>query len=137
MWIRDSRKAVRSVFRNGAIRAYAMGFALCLLLSGCLFGSGNKQEDVYKRQVQTRRAGMAQAGCCFAGRQADSCVQPRGVPRLGEPEVEAKIKCAVSPLPASQPVDCKAGKGVGEERLFRKGSRLRFFQAKESVRAGP
>ena len=88
-------------------------------------------------RVKTRRAGMAQAGCCFAGRQADSCVQPRGVPRLGEPEVEAKIKCAVSLLPASQPVDCKAGKGVGEERLFRKGSRLRFFQAKESVRAGP
>ena len=56
---------------------------------------------------------------------------------MGEPEVEAKIKCAVSLLPASQPVDCKAGKGVGDERLFRKGSRLRFFQAKESVRAGP
>ena len=90
-----------------------------------------------RQRVQTRRAGMAQAGCCFAGRQADSCVQPRGVPRLGEPEVEAKIKCAVSLLPASQPVDCKAGKGVGDERLFRKGSRLRFFQAKESVRAGP
>ena len=27
-------------------------------------------------------------------------------------------------------MDCKAGKGVGDERLFRKGSRLRFFQAK-------
>ena len=40
------RKAVRSVFRNGAIRAYAMGFALCLLLSGCLFGSGNKQDTL-------------------------------------------------------------------------------------------
>ena len=40
------RKAVRSVFRNGAIRAYAMGVALCLLLSGCLFGSGNKQDTL-------------------------------------------------------------------------------------------
>ena len=97
-----------------------------------------RDHPAHRRQrVQTRRAGMAQAGCCFAGRQADSCVQPRGVPRLGEPEVEAKIKCAVSLLPASQSVDCKADKGVGDERLFRKGSRLRFFQAKESVRAGP
>lgn len=34
------------VFRNGAIRAYAVGFALCLLLSGCLFGSGNKQDTL-------------------------------------------------------------------------------------------
>ena len=38
------RKAVRGIFRSGAIRAYAVGFALCLLLSGCLFGSGNKQD---------------------------------------------------------------------------------------------
>lgn len=87
--------------------------------------------------LQTRRAAWLKQAVASQDAKLIPCVQPRGVPRLGEPEVEAKIKCAVSLLPASQPVDCKAGKGVGDERLFRKGSRLRFFQAKESVRAGP
>lgn len=42
--------------------------------------------------------------------------------------IEAKIKCAVSPLPASQPVDCKAGKGVGRSGFSGKALASAFFK---------